>query len=120
MNFWFCKIYLFLSEYTYIFVLPWFDGELFVRNLERSIEIREHQSKELSQIWYIHYNKWAIALHTKNIGSKEVDNPIYTFPKVILNVLWAKVPRNIVGEFKEGAYEVKMEEFCKALDWPRL
>ena len=97
-----------------------FDGQLFVRDLERNVEIREHQCKEPRQIRYIHYGKWAVALRRKNIGSKEVDNPVYTFLKVILNFLRVKVPGNVAREFKEGAYEVKMEEFCKALDLRRL
>ena len=35
MAFWFCKIYLLLSEYNYIFVLSRFDGQLFVRVWKR-------------------------------------------------------------------------------------
>ena len=30
------------------------------------------------------------------------------------------MPGNIVREFKEDAYEVKMEEFCEALELSRL
>ena len=113
MVFLFCKIYLFLSEYTYIFVLSRFDGQLFVRDLEQSIEIREHQSKEPRQIRYIHYAKLAVDLRRKNIGSKEVDNPIYTFPKVILNFLRAKVPGNVVGELRKTLMRSKQKNFAR-------
>ena len=57
---------------------------MYLRDLERSIRIQEYQSKELRQIRYIHYAKWAVALCRKNIDLKEVGNPIYTFSKVVL------------------------------------
>ena len=38
---------------TYLdFVLSRFDGQLFVRDLERSVEVRQHQSQEQTQIRY--------------------------------------------------------------------
>ena len=63
--------------------------------------------KEPKQIRYYFYMKWTIEL-LKKAGfdidldiENENDNPCYSYPKIILNVLREIAPGNIVGEIRE-------------------
>ena len=58
------------------------------------------KSKEPKQIRY--YMKWAIELRKVGFDiENDNDNPCYSYPKIILNVLREIAPGNIVGEIRE-------------------
>ena len=104
-----------------LFIIFRFDGKIFVDDLDRGVQIRIHQNKEPKQIRYINYTTWAVALRKKDVGPEgKEDLPHYTFPPFILSYLRTLVPGNIKGEFRDDAYEVSTEEFCSALDIPKL
>ena len=97
-----------------------YDGPTFIENLERSIEIRLNKNKEPRQIRYFHYASWALALRKKEIGPMNGDElPIYSYPQTVLKFIRAVVPGDIVGEIKDEAYPISLQEFCAGLDIPK-
>ena len=62
----------------------------------------KRKSKEPKQIHYYFYMKWAIELRKAGFDiENDNDNPCYSYPKIILNVLRDIAPGNIVGEIRE-------------------
>ena len=76
-------------------------------NIKEVAKRMKSNIKEHKQIRYYFYMKWAIELLKKagfdidfDIKNKN-DNPCYSYPKIILNVLREIAPGNIVGEIRE-------------------
>lgn len=56
-----------------------YDGQIFIQNVIRSVEVRKRQAKEPVQIHYLHYLTWALALRKKGIGASLEGDLVHTF-----------------------------------------
>ena len=76
-----------------------YDGEYFLSDIKEVTKRMKSKSKKLKQMRYYFYMKWAIELRKAAFDiEKDNDNPCYTYPKIILNVLREIAPGNIIGE----------------------
>ena len=65
-----------------------YDGEYFLSDIKEVTKRMKSKSKERKQMRYYFYMKWAIELRKAAFDiEKDNDNPCYTYPKIILNVL---------------------------------
>ena len=57
----------------------------------------------------------------KNVGPSNIDClPTYSYPKVLLDFLRARIPGNIVGKFRADAHPINLQHFCENLELPKL
>ncbi|XP_068690360.1 uncharacterized protein [Montipora capricornis] len=94
-----------------------FDGDFFARNLDQSIERSTRRGKGPRRTRYIQYCTWAHALMRKEIGPEDAE---FAFPEVVLDYIRHIAPGDIKGEIREDAYKVSLQDFCSAIDLPRL
>ncbi|KXJ24442.1 hypothetical protein AC249_AIPGENE22616 [Exaiptasia diaphana] len=60
----------------------------------------------------------ALLNEMRDVGIKKSDH--YGFPASVLAYIRSLVPGDIVGEIREDAYPVSIQEFCTAMDIPKL
>ena len=105
------------SEHYFVNILfscTRFDGKAFGDGLIESVKFRKKRAKSSRKIRYFLYYLWA---RLKEIGSEE---QTFTYPASVKQYIRYLALGDIVGEIREVAYKVDLEEFCTALDIPRL
>ena len=58
---------------------------------------------------------WAGACHKREIGSDGENAPQYSFPPIVLKLIWTFVPQNVKGELGPDPYKLTLQEFCDGL-----
>ena len=97
-----------------------FDGRLFCDDLEATCESRRRRGKTNRRNRYDSYMKWAVFLYKANVGQGRIESPKYAFPPSVLTYIRRIVPGDVKGEILDDGFAVSMEQFCQALQMPRL
>ena len=74
-----------------------------MQDLKDICSLMKSKNKELRQIRYDFYMKWAVGLRKSEFGMNIIDNtePCYLYPTLVLDDARHIVPGNLIGEFRE-------------------
>ena len=100
-----------------LFSCPRFDEKTFGDGLIELVKFQKKRAKSSWKIKQFQYCLWACCLYRKEIGNEE---QTFSYPASVLQYIRYLAPGNIVGEIRENAQKIDLEEFGTALDIPKL